>query len=389
MKLRVAVFTGTRAEYGLLRPLIQRLAASPKCTLQTIVSGSHLSPEFGHTVSDIEEDGVQIDERVEMLLSSSSKVGVAKSAGLGLISFAEALGRLEPDVLVVLGDRYEALAIAQAALLLEIPIAHLHGGEISEGSADDAMRHMITKASALHFVSNVQHRQRVIQLGECPSRVHNVGALVADQIRDEGKHLSAQQLSCIFNFDFSKPYCLLTYHSAGFSSEHPGDTVQNILTAITSKPELGIVASYPNADAGGREIVDRLEEASSQLGGQMLLVESLGIDRYLSAMKLAEFVIGNSSSGIIEAPFVQTPSVNVGARQVGRLCANSVVSCGVSSLEITKGIDTAMNVNWAEISNPYYVGYSPAERIVKELIAAQLSSQKKFFDLPGGSQWSK
>ena len=388
MGLRVAVFTGTRADYGLLKPLLRELKTIAELEVKLIVAGSHLSMDFGHTVNEIEADGFQIDDRVEMLLSSSSKIGVAKSAGLGLIGFAESLDRLKPDMLVVLGDRYEALAIAQAALLLEIPIAHIHGGEISEGSTDDAMRHMITKASVLHCVSSEQHRQRVIQLGEAPNRVFNVGALVTDQALIESS-ISREELSLAFDFDFSKSYCLLTYHPAGFAGEDPEATIKNILVSLASEPEIGIVATYPNADAGGKAIVEQLTEASHKMGNRMLLVKSLGIARYLSAMRTAEFVIGNSSSGIIEAPFLLTPTVNVGRRQQGRLAANSVINCEVSPEQISAGIGAARAVDWTEVSNPYYVGCSPSRKIVETLIDCQVGTGKKFFDLPDVSQWSK
>lgn len=380
MTLKVAVFTGTRAEYGLLRYLLTDLQEKNEIEVRLIVSGSHLSPEFGYTVAEIESDGFRVDEKVEILLSSSTKVGVAKSLGLGTMSFAETLDRLKPDVLIVLGDRYEALAMAQAALMLEIPIAHLHGGEISRGSLDDSIRHMITKASALHFVSNEQHRQRVIQMGESPSRVFNVGALVCDHVLRTSR-ATRSVLTEKFDFDFSVPFCMLTYHPSAFSEEDPQETLRNIFQALQVFPNLNVVATYPNADAGGKEIIGALREASELLGSKMLLVESLGIENYHRAIEASMLVIGNSSSGIIEAPFFRTPSVNVGSRQIGRVAATSVIHSGTSVEEITRAIGKAVEVSWDQVTNPYFNGGSTSKAIVELLLSSNLESKKVFFDI--------
>ncbi len=249
---KVAVFTGSRAEYGLLYWLMKDIASHNELQLQTVVSGMHLSPEFGETWRAVESDGFSIDAKVEMLLSSDTDVGVAKSMGVGILGFADALDRLRPDILIILGDRFEALAIAQVALVMKIPIAHLHGGEITEGAYDDAIRHAITKFSYLHFTSTEQYRKRVIQLGESPERVFNVGAIGLDHLLRTSK-ISREALSESLDFDLSSPYLLVTYHPVTLAEEEPQSTFRALMQALDCFPSYNVIITYPMLImAGGR-----------------------------------------------------------------------------------------------------------------------------------------
>lgn len=378
---KIAIFTGTRAEYGLLYWLLKDIKADPDLELQLLVSAMHLSPEFGMTYKQIEKDGFIINEKVEMLLSSDSAVGTAKSIGLGVIGFADALTRMKPDILVILGDRFEALAVAQAAMILRIPIAHIHGGEITEGAYDDAIRHAITKLSFLHFTSAETHRNRVIQLGESPERVFNVGAVGLDHLM-RSKFMSIDELGESLNFKLKKPYLLVTYHPVTLASEPAKETFLNLLSAIDEFSDLQVILTYPNADDGGREIIPLLEEYASKNSERVLAIPSLGQKRYLSAVKHAQAVIGNSSSGIIEVPSFGMPTVNIGERQRGRLAAESVISCAPNTESIMEAINIALTSNFEQVVNPYGKGQA-SEAILEELKIAELTEIKTFYDLTG------
>ncbi|MBA1321399.1 UDP-N-acetylglucosamine 2-epimerase [Pseudomonas plecoglossicida] len=383
MKRKVAVFTGTRAEYGLLYWLMKDIQSSDLLQLQVIVSGMHLSPEFGNTWQTIENDGFAIDAKVEMLLSSDSDVGVVKSMGLGVLGFADALDRLRPDVLVVLGDRFEALAIVQSALIMRIPVAHLHGGEITEGAYDDSIRHAISKLSYLHFTSTEPYRQRVIQLGEAPQRVFNVGAVGLDHLA-RSPLMSRDELSQSLGFDLSKPFLLVTYHPVTLSEESPRESFQALLDALDRFPEYSVILTYPNADNGGRAIIPLLEDYAQQAPGRVLAIPSLGFKRYLSAVGLASAVVGNSSSGVIEVPSFKVPTVNIGARQDGRLAAESVLHCAAETEAIEAALRQALSPVFsrlcAEVDNPYGAG-DASSQIVKVLERFQPESVKPFHDL--------
>lgn len=376
---KVAVFTGTRAEYGLLYWLLKDLQQDSEIELQLLVSAMHLSPEFGMTYQQIETDGFTITEKVEMLLSSDSAVGTAKSIGLGVLGFADALERMKPDVLVVLGDRFEALAVTQAAMILRIPIAHIHGGEITEGAYDDAIRHAITKLSLLHFTSTEAHRNRVIQLGEHPSRVFNVGAVGLDHLQ-RSKMFSLAELSASLNFKLEQPYFLVTYHPVTLASEPAKASFENLLKALDAFPQHQIILTYPNADDGGREIIPLLEAYAKQQPSRVLAIPSLGQKRYLSAVKHAAAVVGNSSSGIIEVPSFKVPTVNIGERQRGRLAAESVFSCPSNTAAIIETLQLGLKSDLTEVVNPYGKGKA-SEAILKQLKAADLSVVKTFYDL--------
>lgn len=383
MPKKIAVFTGTRAEYGLLYWLMQDIKNDPTLELQVLVSGMHLSPEFGLTWQQIEEDGFKIDEKVEILLSSDSAVGVVKSIGLGLIGFADALTRMKPDLIIILGDRYEAFAAAQAAMFLRIPIFHLHGGEITEGAYDDAIRHAITKLSYLHGVSTEEYRTRVIQLGEEPNRVYNVGALGLEHLHRTNL-LGLAKLSKSLNFALDCPYFLVTYHPVTLADESPKCSFEALLDALDEFKEYKIIITYPNSDDGGRQIIPILEQYAKNQAGRVFAIPSLGQLRYLSALKHSTMVIGNSSSGIIEAPSFGVPTINIGSRQNGRLAADSVFNCLPNKNAIVEAIKAAcqmkVKLNSVKIDNPYGEGDS-SKKIINAVKALDFHPMKKFHDL--------
>ncbi|MGM0905999.1 MAG: UDP-N-acetylglucosamine 2-epimerase [Pseudomonadota bacterium] len=382
--MKVTVFTGTRADYGLLYWLLHDLREDPEFHLQIIASGSHLSPEFGYTAQLIEQDGFEIDEKVEMLLSSDTALGTVKSLGMGIIGYADALTRLQPDVLVILGDRYEALGIAQSAMLMRIPILHIHGGEITEGAYDDAIRHAITKLSYLHATATEEYRKRVIQLGETPDRVFNVGALGLDHIA-RTELLDCGQLAESLGFELSKDFFVVTYHPVTLADEAPVETFKNLTKALDNYPKFDVIFTYPNADDGGRQIIPLIEQYADANKNRVIAIPSLGQQRYLSAIKHASAVIGNSSSGIIEVPSFKTPTVNIGQRQLGRLAADSVLHCDSSYDAIDNAIDKAVTTKVSEnISNPYGQG-NASRKIIDILKSANLNRTKTFYDI-GESQ---
>lgn len=383
MKRRIAVFTGTRAEYGLLYWLMKDIQASDVLELQVIVSGMHLSPEFGETWKQVEADGFPLDAKVEMLLSSDTPVGVVKSMGLGTIGFADALERLKPNLLVVLGDRFEALAVAQAALIMRIPVAHLHGGEITEGAYDDAIRHAITKMASLHFTAAEPYRQRVIQMGETPETVFNVGAVGLDHLLRNAP-MGQDELSVSLGFTLREPYFLVTYHPVTLADEDPETSFRAMLAALDHFPDHQVILTYPNADNGGRALIPMLEDYARSEPSRVLVIPSLGFRRYLGALGRATAIIGNSSSGIIEAPAFGVPTVNIGARQLGRLAADSVLHCVPDANAIREAIATAVSPDFAIrckcVANPYGQG-SAAEQIVRVLEGRPATFQKHFYDL--------
>ena len=380
---KIAVFTGTRAEYGLLYWLIKDIQYDSDLKLQLLVSGAHLSPEFGNTYTQIEEDGFTIDEKIEILLSSDTAVGVAKSMGLGVLGFTDALNRLQPDALVILGDRFEALAAAQTAMILRIPIVHLHGGEITEGAYDDAIRHAITKLSYIHCTSTDESRNRVIQLGESPSRVKNVGAIGLDHL-SRSRFMTVAELSKSLSFSFTKPFLLVTYHPVTLADEEPVISFQALLDSLDEFPEYQVILTYPNADDGGRSIIPLLENYAKTNPNRVLAIPSLGQTRYLSAVKHSAAVIGNSSSGIIEVPSFDVATINIGFRQKGRLSAKSVIHCEPSKKDIVEAIDLGINKAYKSndevIFNPYGQGDASGQ-IITLLKELNVSPLKSFYNL--------
>ncbi|MFD1020659.1 UDP-N-acetylglucosamine 2-epimerase [Thalassobacillus hwangdonensis] len=379
--MKVCVVTGTRAEYGLLYWLMKELEEDSELELQLVVTGMHLSVEFGYTVQQIEKDGFAIDRRVEMLLSSDTDVGVAKSVGLGVISFADIFAQLQPDYVVVLGDRYEILAAAQAAFFLRIPIAHLHGGEVTVGAMDESIRHAITKLSHLHFTAAEPYRERVMQLGENPGHIHTVGAPGLENLR-RTPTMSKKELEASLGFEWRNPSFLVTYHPITLMRDGVG--VEPLLEALDSFPEAGIIFTKANSDSGGREINQRIRTYVSSRK-HAVLVSSLHSELYINAMKHADVVIGNSSSGLIETPYFRTPSVNIGDRQQGRLKAKSVIDCENKTEEIVRSIKQALSPAFRQglrtMEIPYGDG-NTASKIINVLKQTDLSKLivKPFFD---------
>ena len=386
MTCKVTVFTGTRAEYGLLYWLLKDLQTDPELELQLLVSGTHLSPEFGKTYTQIEQDGFYIDEKIEMLLSSDTPVGTAKSMGLGVLGFTDALSRLSPDILVVLGDRFEALAVAQTAMILRIPVLHLHGGEITEGAYDDSIRHAITKLSYLHGTSTEEYRQRVIQLGESPGRVKNVGAIGLDHL-NRGDFMTVEELSESLSFKLDSPFFVVTYHPVTLANESPETSFQALLDSLDIFLDHQMILTYPNADDGGRRIIPMLEGYAAKYPKRVLAIPSLGQARYLSAIKHAALVIGNSSSGIIEVPSFDVPTVNIGMRQKGRLAAKSVLHCEPNKMDIQQAMQIAIERHYKDsdeiISNPYGQGDASGQ-IVEMIKSMKFDRIKSFYDLKFG-----
>jgi UDP-hydrolysing UDP-N-acetyl-D-glucosamine 2-epimerase len=386
VRRKICIVTGTRAEYGLLYWLMKEIDKDEVLELQLIVSGMHLSPEFGNTIESIERDGFSVSAKVEMLLSSSTGVGVAKSMGLGVIGFADALDRLKPDCLVLLGDRFEALAIAQTATVLQIPIAHIHGGELTEGLIDEAIRHAITKMSHLHFTSSDVYRRRVIQLGEQPDRVFNVGAPAIENVR-RLTLLSKEELEKSINFQLGNAPLLVTYHPVTLKTGGGIESLRNLLIALGQVvAERHIVITFPNADTYGRELIPLLQGFADDNRDRVLFTQSLGQLRYLSLMKISGAVVGNSSSGLLEAPAFGVPTVDIGIRQQGRLKPASVVNSDEDLESIKWSLKQALSETHQNlsktISNPYGDGYV-TDKIINILKRADFSNLilKKFYDV--------
>lgn len=385
---RICVLTGTRAEYGLLRPVMRAIQRAEDFELQIIATGSHLAPEFGSTVDAIDDDGFVVDAEVEMLLSADTAVGIAKSMGLGTIGFADALRHLEPDLLVVLGDRFEIIAAAVAALPARVPIAHISGGDVTEGAIDDAIRHAVTKLSHLHFVTNAPARQRVIQLGEDPQRVVLSGNPGLDE-------LFAFQPVPIAELrrELSLPPCphnvLVTYHPVTLLDEDPSSAFSELLGALDLLSEVGIVLTLPNADTGTRTIID-MATAFADRRQNVVVRASLGQRLYWSCLHAFDAIVGNSSSALIEAPAVGLPSIDVGDRQRGRLRSASTVHCSPDRKQILEAITSAIDRGRVRRETLYGDGKA-TDRILETLRGVEDASTlvaKRFHDVrPEGAAW--
>lgn len=357
---KVCVVTGSRAEYGLLHRIMHHLAADPSVDLQVIATGMHLSSEFGNTWRQIEADGFQIDRQVEMLLSSDTPRSMAKSTGIGLSGMADALHDLSPDLMLILGDRFEILAAATAASLMRIPIAHIHGGEATEGAIDDSIRHAITKLSHLHFTSTEIYRQRVIQMGESPDRVFCFGAPGIDSIVSLPL-MAREELAGSLGFDPGDKYFLITYHPVTLGDSPTSDELDELLHALSRLPdEIRWLITMPNADAGGRALADQIRGFVNQQSHRAAAFTSLGQLRYLSAMKHCVAVVGNSSSGIIEAPSLGVGVVNIGDRQKGRVQADSVINCPPEREAITQALAKALAPDYQKSAAGTFNPYGPA-----------------------------
>jgi UDP-N-acetylglucosamine 2-epimerase (non-hydrolysing)/GDP/UDP-N,N'-diacetylbacillosamine 2-epimerase (hydrolysing) len=379
----IAVVTGSRADYGLLRSLLFAIHNDETLTLQLIVTGMHLAPEFGLTYRQIEADGLPIAARVEMLVSSDTATGVAKSMGLGLIGFADTYQALAPDLLVVLGDRFEILAAAQAALVQRIPMAHIHGGETSEGAFDESIRHALTKMAQWHFVAAEPYRQRVIQMGEAPERVFNFGAPGLDQL-DAIALLDRGELSRSLGIAAGAQLLLVTYHPATLGERCPVRAMDELCAALARFEDAVVVFTYPNADTGGRALIDCVDRFVALAPARRHAFASLGQHRYLSLMRAADVVVGNSSSGLIEAPALHRATVNLGDRQKGRLRAASVIDTEESRDAIERAVRLALSADFQrrlpEVDSPYGKG-QVGVRIRDTLSRVPLAIQKPFFDI--------
>jgi len=384
-KRKVCVVTGTRADYGLLYSLMKEIQRSEKLELQLIVTGMHLSSEFGLTYKQIEQDGFSIDRKVEILLSSDTEIGISKSMGVGMIGFAEALSTLKPDLMVVLGDRFEILSVVIAATVSRIPIAHLHGGETTEGAFDEAFRHSITKMSHLHFASTEVYRKRVIQLGESPDRVFNVGAIGIDSINTL-KLLSKGALEKEIGFEFNKRNLLITFHPVTLETSSAKRQFQELLSALDSLEETHLLFTKANADTDGRVINQMIDDYVFQNSTKAIAFTSMGQLRYLSAMQYVDGVVGNSSSGLLEAPSFFIGTVNIGDRQKGRVKGDSVLDCEPIRDHIKEAInliyDSSFKKELSAQINPYGIG-GAAGKIVAIIEDFEIDGilKKKFYDL--------
>jgi len=386
MSRKVCVVTGTRAEFGLLRWLMQEIQNQPELELQVVATGMHLSPEFGSTWHEIEDAGFAINARVEMLLSADSNTAVTKSMGLGVIGFADAYERLQPDIVLVLGDRFEIFAAASAALIAGIPIAHLHGGETTEGAFDEAIRHSITKMSHLHFVAADEYRRRVIQLGEQPERVFNVGGMGIDAIK-RIKLLSREELEKSLDFHLGEKNLLITFHPV--TLEGGGSSaaqMAELLTALDELDDTQLIFTMPNADTGGRKLSAMVSEFVERHSNACVFT-SLGQLRYFSCLAQIDGVVGNSSSGLAEAPSFGIGTINIGDRQKGRLKADSVIDCQPNSQDILKALGHLYSPEFQQtlksVKNPYGTG-GASGTISKILADYPLENilKKRFYNLP-------
>ena len=378
---KICVITGTRAEFGLLRPLIELIANDKELQLQLIATGMHLSPEFGYTLNEITEAGFMVDKKVECLLSSDSSIGVSKTIALAISGFADALAELTPDLVVVLGDRTEILGAVIATAMANIPIAHLYGGETTEGAYDEAIRHSITKFSHLHFTSTEAYRKRVIQLGEHPDTVFNVGAIGLDAIK-KLPLLDRAAFEQSIGFKLKKRNVLITYHPVTLEKEAPIETFENVLTALDELTDTTLIFTHANSDKNGRIINKMITEYVSSHKDKAVEFKSLGQLRYLSALQFVDFVIGNSSSGMTEVPAFYIPTINIGDRQKGRINCESVINSNNSLEDIKKSITFALDKTFREKIQQQELLYgngTAAEKILQIIKEHNHISIKKSF----------
>ena len=381
---KICVVTGTRAEYGLLYWLMKEIEADKDLELQIIVTGTHLSPEFGLTYKEIEKE-FKIDKKIEMLLSSDTSIGISKSMGLAQIGFAEAYEELKPEIVVVLGDRYEIFAAASAAMIARIPIAHLHGGETTEGAFDESIRHSITKMSHLHFTATQEYKNRVIQLGEEPNRVFNVGGVGIENIK-RLKLLGKKEFEESIDFKLNKKNILVTFHPVTLEKSTAKEQFQELLDAIDTLEDTNIIFTKANSDTDGRVINRMCEEYVSKNSHKTVCFASLGQLRYLSALQFVDAVVGNSSSGLTEAPSFKIGTINIGDRQKGRIKASSVIDCEPSRESIKKAFEKLYSKEFQEalksVQNPYGDGCASL-KIVEEIKKADLNNilKKSFYNI--------
>ncbi|MCT7650602.1 UDP-N-acetylglucosamine 2-epimerase [Aliarcobacter butzleri] len=381
---KICVVTGTRAEYGLLYWLLKEIEADKELELQLIVTGMHLSPEFGLTYKEIEKE-FKIDKKVEMLLSSDTSIGISKSIGLAQISFCEAFEELKPDILIVIGDRYEIFSATSTAMIARIPIVHLHGGETTEGAFDESIRHSITKMSHLHFTATEEYRNRVIQLGEHPSRVFNVGGMGIENIK-RLKLLTKEEFENSIDFKLNKKNILVTFHPVTLENSTAQEQFQELLDVIDELKETNIIFTKANSDTDGRIINQMIDEYVTKNFQKSVEFTSLGQLRYLSALQFVDAVVGNSSSGLLEAPSFKIGTINIGDRQKGRIKADSVIDCSANKTDIEKAFEKLYSKEFQNslinVQNPYGDGCASKE-IIEALKNIDFKNilKKSFYDI--------
>lgn len=383
---KICILTATRAEYGLLKPLIIKFMKEQSIETYTVVTGMHLSEEFGLTYQEIERDNIPIHRKIPILLSSDTPASVSSSMGLAMIQFGGYFEEIKPDLLLVLGDRYETLAVCIAAMNQRIPIAHIHGGEKTEGAIDDAIRHSITKMSLLHFTSTKEYQKRVIQLGEQPERVFCVGALGVENIKNVTL-LSKEELEKEIEFAFDRNVIMVTYHPVTLEDQTAKQQFLNLLQALEEFKDIKIIFTKANADADGRKINQMIDAYVKEHETSCIAFTSMGQKRYLSALKYSSMVVGNSSSGIIEAPSFGISTINIGDRQLGRVQAASVINSGTHKDEIKSAIASALSKEIQDkarqVLNPYE-GENTSKKIVdciKEFLQKDKNIKKRFYDM--------
>ena len=384
-KKKICVVTGSRAEYGLLYWLMKYIKNEKNLKLQLIVTGMHLAPKFGNTVNKILRDKFKVDRKVKMLLPGDTPVHITKSVGLGMAGFAEALNDLKPSLLVVLGDRFELICATYAALIARIPVAHFNGGELTEGAIDEATRHSITKMSHLHFVANEVYKKRVIQLGENPKNVFNIGGTGIDNI-NKLKLLSKDQIGNILNIKFKSKNILVTFHPVTLEVSTAKKQFNELLRALKKNKDINLIFTKPNADTDGRTIIKQIEEFVKKNKTRSYCFTSLGQLNYLSLLKYVDGVIGNSSSGLLEVPTYKKGTINIGDRQKGRLQSSSIINCKPNYKSVIKAINILYSSKFQKklkkTVNPYGKG-GASERAVKILKKINLSNiiKKKFYNI--------
>lgn len=382
--MKICAVTGTRAEYGIIKWILQYINEDPNLELQLIATGMHLSPEFGLTHELITQDGFNITKKIEILLSSDTPVGISKSMGLGMISYADSFSELKPNLLLIVGDRFEIFAAASAAMIARIPIAHIHGGESTEGLIDESIRHSITKMSHLHFTSTDYYKKRIIQLGEHPSRVFNFGAPGLDNIK-KLQLKNKNEIFKILELEENDKFFLITFHPVTLENNKSKDFINILIKSLIEFDQYKLIFTLPNADTEGRIIAKRIKEFITEFPSRGKYFKSLGQINYLSAMREASLIIGNSSSGIIEAPSFKIPTINIGIRQKGRIKSDSVIDCRTNKDEILKAIKQGISVEFRKklisTDNPYGTGES-SKKIVDKIKNIDLKNiiYKKFYN---------
>ena len=384
-KKKICVVTGSRAEYGLLYPLMKKIKNEKNFELQIIITGTHFSNDFGYTVKEIEKDGFSINKKVEMLLSSDTPAAITKSTGIGMIGFADVFKEIKPNAIIILGDRYEMLSTASAALFAKIPILHIHGGELTKGAFDDAIRHSITKMSWWHFVATEEYKKRVIQMGENPDRVFVVGGMGVDRI-SKSKLLKKNKLENKMGFKFNKNNFLFTYHPVTLEKSNLFKKIQEVLNVLSGLKDTFIIFTAPNSDTYGRKIYKIIYDFVKSYPKKSVFFKSMGHINYLSTMQFVDCVIGNSSSGLVEAPTFKIGTINIGNRQSGRIKAKSIIDCNLDKSSLKKALRKLYSKKFKEklknINNPYGQGRA-TEKILNIIKSKSLPKvlMKDFYDL--------